>query len=1760
METILLDKKINLPENIEIFSFIGSRSSPEIRYLCSLIPQETKKTVTILLKWSSFISDNILSFLSTLDGDTNNLELEYSEINEIIRTNKYIRFLIGFNLNDYNNFSIEEMIPLDKILKISTRIFYFCYNENRYFDFCMTERISSNMFYENIWPGFVSFTKILLSFVKKFSLESKLILINNLITLKTTIQKLENLELKSSFSSDISINKLLTMIEMAPFKKSSQYIKDLIKDTKSKFRSEFKKKEKEFHLFYSRGDLPSILKYLIDFFDSRKNYSFEEKSVFKNLFVNGNENSTGKCLLTILLNTMINLLKQKTDLDLIEEALSILKNLSHHLVFKHGVFNNEHFLQLIYLMLESESHILKYEATNLIKLMLFTDYKRYGNLLVDYDKKNCSSIILLLYDIVVEFVLKYTNDCVDETVKSFENKILYETIKLESLELSLKVVEKNNCNDLPIDKIENLFNLCVKNKYLPYKRIKTKLYAILNVLLKYGPISFWSNKNRLLLAINDLNDTLKFLLNNNFTKNDHWQRSSQFLIDILVFIKKNPHFFPNETAFDQDDMDKIKNLIILFKTENVNQLDYESLSIINEYNQEFLIESLIQMFIKDSFNSFVYYARFLYRAQNFFSKKSLILIFKSFFSLFISNSDKIIKLLRLMGELVCMDVIDNELIEPLVNEWFAHGLHKLAISLSLITKDKLDSKLFEKFSGDESVKIHQLAHKHDSLDEFLAEVFDKKNQNLCKKFHNNFINLENDFKIEYEKAAEVTKQEVLEFKIQNESLIKINSNLENEIGLLKSELKRVNVELSEKLAEINDLRQINENLKNSKNIQTEKIKILPEKLELEISPDKIDLSNIDLDLIEDNQVFNQIDLSLDEQKCKQILNTLRHKRKTFKEFRSLIRGSLKHLSINLYTSPFQFLSEIIQNFEDTEYNSVDKPWFIKLIIDKDYLLFCSNQEGFKAKDIKSICSCSESSKQKGKHIGHKGLGFKSVFLCSDNPVIVSNKWKFEFRKEKDEISFITPHYLEEIPRHLDESRDSLSTTFIYLPLRQELKYKYGDDKSEKYFSDIHKNIDPNILLFTSKIKKFLIEDKISEPSGTVIECLDSHDWVANFDYEHTEKILRIDSCDKTVRIFRKKISIPENLIELEELQNEFSQITLAFPETKKHEKIFAFLPICDLKFNFIINADWVLVTNRESINLNSKLNLFYRDKIADFFIQIFNDQIDLRKNILDYIPKNFDFLNDFWKQFVCDLKSGLRNLIYENLNFDLSLKTYVFSEELRLLLNENFLNYYGIRLINPDDTGVDYEYYGFNKISINVILDFLSSRECQILDEEWWINFYRVVNLNFNEHLKVKCLNSNIFLIKNRRTSLIKNNNFYLLIDDAKEIESWRPNLILIDYKSLAERNFLSQKLKIKKVTKDYIKHFIKNVHLESKDLGSTNLIWQDLEFIKQNYANEKLTLFVPTRCGKFRPIHTCYLSRLANYDLSSLTTCSNLIHFREENLDWELFFIKQNCQFPKLDMEENKIDQLFNGFNFYTKNDLVYLNQIFDKIEGYKIKDFLFRLPVKSTYLSDQNFVTLLGKCCVLSEYDGFLPSIDIPVSMYQTAQRMGVTTTLNFAKCVKVLSNLVENEIQDANLYIDWFLKLKSNHDKQSLPDLQLIILDNGKKYKISDIFCCDSSPGLELICKYLQKGVINYEKNSTFKPIESILVAFGAKVKPSLTDCLNCLNKMANDYNLFNNKSMVNCLSSFGFQDIYQMFYTTEMILRSEDELKGIFRILV
>ena len=349
-----------------------------------------------------------------------------------------------------------------------------------------------------------------------------------------------------------------------------------------------------------------------------------------------------------------------------------------------------------------------------------------------------------------------------------------------------------------------------------------------------------------------------------------------------------------------------------------------------------------------------------------------------------------------------------------------------------------------------------------------------------------------------------------ELALENKELCGELDRLKTRISERDEELDRLRRNLQEKSEELEDCRQREAALCMSLRIDSAKqmtqkveaITLLEEKKKLDFASSSEDDTFLNIFQYKESAGLAVADDFVE------FLRILRAKRENITDFRQLICGSLKHLGANLYSSPLHFLSEIIQNFEDSQY--ADKvAGTMKLVVDGEYLLFMSNEVGFRAKDVMSICSCAESTKQAGKHTGNKGLGFKSVFLCSDTPMIYSKPhWRFGFRapssKLDDEIAYLSPLSLreDEIPAAF---RDQIAknhaefTTFVYLPLKEIYTHSETRPDSRKYFEELVSNLNPNVLLFTRNIKKILVEDNLSR-QVTVIES-SKKDIICDLDKE-----------------------------------------------------------------------------------------------------------------------------------------------------------------------------------------------------------------------------------------------------------------------------------------------------------------------------------------------------------------------------------------------------------------------------------------------------------------------------------------------------------------------------------------------------------------------------------------------------------------------------------------------------------------------------------
>lgn len=105
------------------------------------------------------------------------------------------------------------------------------------------------------------------------------------------------------------------------------------------------------------------------------------------------------------------------------------------------------------------------------------------------------------------------------------------------------------------------------------------------------------------------------------------------------------------------------------------------------------------------------------------------------------------------------------------------------------------------------------------------------------------------------------------------------------------------------------------------------------------------------------------------------------------------------LSSGIYTEEERFIFELIQNAVDAFEDEFGERLRIRIAIQNDYIVFMHNGAPFSKRDIKGLCSVGNGNKKDNvKKIGYKGIGFKSVFMHSQEVTILSNETVFRFDK------------------------------------------------------------------------------------------------------------------------------------------------------------------------------------------------------------------------------------------------------------------------------------------------------------------------------------------------------------------------------------------------------------------------------------------------------------------------------------------------------------------------------------------------------------------------------------------------------------------------------------------------------------------------------------------------------------------------------------------------------------------------------------------
>ncbi|KAF9668074.1 hypothetical protein SADUNF_Sadunf15G0089500 [Salix dunnii] len=370
----------------------------------------------------------------------------------------------------------------------------------------------------------------------------------------------------------------------------------------------------------------------------------------------------------------------------------------------------------------------------------------------------------------------------------------------------------------------------------------------------------------------------------------------------------------------------------------------------------------------------------------------------------------------------------------------------------------------------------------------------------------------------------------------------------------------------------------------------------------------------------------------------------------------MLDQAVKYLSAELYAKDVHFLMELIQNAEDNEYLKGVDPSLEFVITSRDItatgapatLLIFNSEKGFSDKNIESICSVGNSTKKgnrKRGYIGEKGIGFKSVFLITPQPVIFSNGYQIRFNEKPCphcNLGYIVPEWVEENPSLSDVKQIygfdlTLPTTTIVLPLKPD-KVK----PVKQQLSSIH----PEVLLFLSKIKSLSVREENEDPRLNTVseiaitketnfrtrESMDAESYTLHLSAQENSTDEQDRECSYSV--WKQKFPVKKKNEVEKRKEVEDWVITLAFPNGERLRRgkslpgVYAFLPTeMVTNFPFMIQADFIMASSRETILLDDKWNQGILDCVPLAFTNAFVSLVKMREDApVSSLPRLFQFL------------------------------------------------------------------------------------------------------------------------------------------------------------------------------------------------------------------------------------------------------------------------------------------------------------------------------------------------------------------------------------------------------------------------------------------------------------------------------------------------------------------------------------------------------
>lgn len=433
----------------------------------------------------------------------------------------------------------------------------------------------------------------------------------------------------------------------------------------------------------------------------------------------------------------------------------------------------------------------------------------------------------------------------------------------------------------------------------------------------------------------------------------------------------------------------------------------------------------------------------------------------------------------------------------------------------------------------------------------------------------------------------------------------------------------------------------------------------------------------------------------------------------------------------IHTRNPHFIFELIQNADDNEYE--DPVPTLRFTVDSDLLIIQNNEKGFEKENVWELCKIGGSTKRSeltktkaSGYIGEKGIGFKSVFMVADKVQIYSNGFQFQFWHSKENplwekwkhATMIIPEWIDEVPNFVDPKQ-----TNIVLYLKPEIR-----NKINAYLEEIH----PSLLLFLRELK--------------VIEVKGDKDKVRKMKLHEREGNVEIvyDDNRSYYKVIKKTFDVPKTIDEERRKDVDETEIILAFslkedfsPNTSDKQFVFAFLPVDNYGFKFIIQADFLLPANREDIIKDNKWNEWLRNSIAEVFldaVEQFKADEKLRYGFYNYLPLE-EVKDEFFLPLVDGIYEKLKErdcILTEANRWKKPSEVLIGDEEIKKIIkNEDLQRFFGKEYLSEKIKAKKpiLHKLGVRDLLVDELIKCLENTEwIKKQNEEWFVRLFRYLS------------------------------------------------------------------------------------------------------------------------------------------------------------------------------------------------------------------------------------------------------------------------------------------------------------------------------------------------------------------------------------------------------------------------------------------------